>query len=109
MQIVQIQMQTKLPWMVRRTPNRIIAECDPLNIVLDADSLDELESIINEGLHLLFIDLLRDNELSEFLRERGWQAVGIPAKIPEGDGVKFDVPWMMNMAGNARDTHAQAH
>lgn len=107
--VVQIQMQSNLQWAVKRTANRVIAVCEPLNLVLDADTLEELPGIINEGLHLLFIDLLMDNELDAFLRARGWNALGVPNQIPEGDEVQFDVPWNLNVHGNARDTHAQTH
>jgi hypothetical protein len=55
-----------------------IAVCDPMNLALEANSLDELYSVINEGVHFLFQDLVKNNELDEYLRERGWQASGMP-------------------------------
>ena len=60
---------------------------------MEADSLDELHGLIPETIHLLMVDLLEDNELDRYLRDKGWQAVGVPAS---GDGdVEFDVPWYL--------------
>jgi len=86
---------------------RWIAVCDSLNLVLEADSTDELHSLIGEAMHLLLLDLLEDNELDAFLRERGWQSV--PDSVQQADGVEFDVPWQLLVAGNTRDSKYEAH
>jgi hypothetical protein len=73
---------------------------------MEADSLDELHGVIPEAIHLLMIDLLEDNELDKYLRERGWQALNMPSR-PDGD-VQFDVPWQL-IAEGARGTERRAH
>jgi hypothetical protein len=67
-------------WLVyRRTPeSRWIGVCDPLNLGLEADSLDELYNVIAEGVDLLLRDLWTDNELQRYMTEIGWQLSGLP-------------------------------
>ena len=108
MVMIQIEGQAQLQWQARRstTSKRWIGVCDPLNLVVEADSLDELHSVIEEALQLLLTDLLRDNELDQFLREHGWKAVNLPAKTPMD--VQFNVPWHLIAQGN-RDSKRSAH
>jgi hypothetical protein len=75
---------------------------------MEAESLDELHSVIEEALQLLLTDLLRDNELDAFLRERGWNAVNLPGKVIPGEEVRFDVPWHL-IAESNRDLGSRAH
>lgn len=69
-----------------------------MNLSMEADSLDELHSLITETLHLVLIDLLQDDELNRYLRERGWTARGMPADR-RAKNVRFDVPWELIAAG----------
>ena len=60
---VQIEMQGRFVWMVRQPPSegrRFVAVCEPLNLSMEGDSLDELFSLINEAVALLMIDLIAD-------------------------------------------------
>lgn len=104
-----IKIQANIQWQAKQSAstNRWICVCEPMNLVLEADSMEEIPSLINEAMHLLLVDLLEDNELDEYLRARGWQAH--PSTKPKGDGVEFDVPWQLLVAGNARDSKQQAH
>jgi hypothetical protein len=77
-----------------------------MNLCLEASSLDELHGLIHESMHLLFFDLLSDNELVPFLKERGWRAVNLPAQ-PESD-LEFDVPWELIVAGGASDSQGKS-
>jgi hypothetical protein len=79
-----------------------------MNLVTEADSLDELHSVIDEAMQLLLVDLLRDNELEPFLREHGWQAHHLPGKGSELKDVQFSVPWKL-VAEGTRDTARAAH
>jgi hypothetical protein len=103
-----VTVQAKVEWRARRssTSARWIGECEPLNLSMEADSLDELHSLIPEAIHLLMVDLFEDNELDRYLRERGWHAVGMPAG-PDGD-VEFDVPWYL-VAEGARDSQRRGY
>ena len=109
MVMIQIEGRAQLQWQARRsaTSQRWIGVCDALNLVMEADSLDELHSVIDEALQLLLTDLLHDNELDPFLREHGWQATNLPAKADVQD-VQFDVPWQL-IAESARDSERRSH
>ncbi|MGH9638271.1 MAG: hypothetical protein ACRD72_25840 [Candidatus Angelobacter sp.] len=108
--VVAIKIQANVIWRAKQssTSNRWIAVCEPMNLVLEGDSVDELRSLINETTHMLMLNLLEDNELEEFLRARGWSAVNFPSKKPS-DGVEFDVPWELLVSGNVRDSQHKAH
>ena len=80
--------------------------CDPMNLAMEADSLDELHSVIAEAIHVLFADLFQDNELEAYLRERGWTATGIPTSAVDQD-IEFNVPWEL-VAEGASDTLRRA-
>jgi len=87
---VTIKIQGQFPWMVQQpSPNRRwIAECRPLNLAMEAETLDQLYSVINEAVSLLFYDLYLDGELEDFLRQRGWKVSGLPpAGTPDVDFV----------------------
>jgi hypothetical protein len=64
---------------------------------MEADSIDELHSLIPEAIHLLMVDLVEDNELDEFLQDRGWTA----RRDEDGADFEVDVPWMLAVAGDA--------
>ncbi len=102
--MIKVTINTSVPWRVAQstTTRHIVGVCDPLNLCLEADSEAELHSLIPEAIHLLMKDLFEDNELDKFLRDKGWQAVGLPAR-PDSD-VQFDVPWHIIAEGARRDT-----
>lgn len=107
-QIVRIEGKALLQWRAERSEpsRRWVAICPAMNLTTEADSLDELYSVINETLQLVLVDLLRDNELQKFLRERGWKA-RVPAQIDPAD-VQFNVPWQL-IAKGAHDSARRAH
>lgn len=69
-----IHVNANLQWRAERGrgSDHWIGFCDALGISTEAESLDELHSLIPEAIHLLMVDLFEDNELDEFLHERGW-------------------------------------
>jgi len=92
--------EAKLEWRAERgdSERRWVAVCDALGVAAEADSLDELHSVIPETIHLLMVDLLEDGELDQFLSERGWSSSRIDeARTPE---VGFHVPWEMIAEGS---------
>jgi hypothetical protein len=105
-QIVAIE--ANIVWQAKRSEmsRRWIGVCDALNLSMEAESLDELHSVIPEAIHLLMVDLLEDNELDQYLRDRHWTASGVPQQT-HGD-VKFDVPWELIVEG-ARGSERCAH
>lgn len=105
----RVNIQAIVQWRHRRSPtsSRYIAICDELNLCLEADSEDELRSLIPEAMHLLMVDLLADNEIDQYLREKGWQAMNLPARL-EGN-VEFDVPFELIAEEARRDSARRAH
>lgn len=91
---MQINIQANLAWAVHRSEaGNLIAECEPLGLTLQAESDEELRSLIAEAQHVLFLDLLEDGELEGFLRRHGWTPSGpLPAKA---EGVLFSAPFTM--------------
>jgi hypothetical protein len=104
---VKVTINANVPWRVykSKTSNRLIGVCDPLNLCLEAADEHEMKSLIPEALHVLMTDLFADNELDQYLREKGWHAVNLPTR-PDGD-VQFDIPW--HIVGAQRDSERRAH
>jgi len=88
-----VQIQAKLEWHFYRDERsrRYIAVCEPLKVTIEADSHAELCENIEDGLNLLFRNLVRDQEFDRFLQARGWLALG---PVPENlETARFDVPF----------------
>ncbi len=103
-----VTIHANISWRARKSDlsDRWIAVCDVLNLSMEADSLDEMHSVISETFHALFTDLLQGNELNEFLTARGWSAAGVPTN--RNEKVAFDVPWEL-IAEGARGTERRCH
>ena len=96
MQLVRIE--ANVPWNI--TPAREgawIGVCEPLKLTVQADTWAELMEDIGLTLDAIMRDLLKSNELPQFLRDRGWQMVGAPPTKQED--VRFDVPFFPAMVG----------
>jgi hypothetical protein len=106
-QIVTIEAQIQWIAFQSSASKRMIGVCDTLNISVEADSEDELRSLIPEAMNLLLGDLLSDNELEQFLQERGWRALNLPAR--RDSDVQFDVPFELVAAGARHDTERRSH
>jgi hypothetical protein len=104
-----IHLKASVQWLARQSPTseRWIAVSDAMNLTTEADSLDELHSVINETMQLVLNDLLVENELQQYLRERGWEATDIDSAT-EGTDVRFFVPWQL-VAEGARDQERRAN
>ncbi len=103
-----VNIATNLQWMAFETESGTwVARCEPLCLTLEGDSLDELHSLIPEVLKGLFEDLVEDDELEQFLVDRGWRAEDIPTHPEEIQEVS--VPWELVAAGSRRDTQRSAH
>ena len=76
--IVRIRGEVEWRYRFVESANRWIGVCDALDIVTEADTKEELHSIIPEALSLLFSDLIADNEFEDFLQAHGWSASSIP-------------------------------
>lgn len=96
---VVIHINANLAWRAERgaRSSRWIGFCDALGISAEADSLDELHDAIPEAIDLLMTDLVEDNELDEFLEDRGW-TTSRSEVVQEGDG-GVSVPWFLVTEG----------
>ena len=93
-QIMTIHVKAQIMWAKKQVRSGTwIAVCDALGLTIEAENEAELQSMIEETQHFLFLDLFEDGALDRFLRERGWTTTApIPASSPES-GVRFDVPF----------------
>jgi hypothetical protein len=105
-QIVAIE--ANIVWHAKRSEmsKRWIGVCEALNLSMEADSLDELHCVIPEAIHLLMVDLMEDNELDRYLRDKRWTASSVPNQA-QGE-VEFNVPWELIVEG-ARGSERRAH
>lgn len=104
-----VTIQANIPWhaVPSSTSKRWIGVCQPMNLTIEADSLDELHSIIGETMQLTLLDLLQDDELDGFLRTHGWAASNLPQGRRTGEDVAFNVPWELIARGHL-DTERRA-
>ncbi len=100
--LMRQQGQATLQWHTLRSSaskKRVIGVCEPMNLSIEADLLDELYSIIPETLNLMLFDLLADNELDAFLKEIGWQVQGAAPAPAANEDLRFHVPWELIIPG----------
>ena len=109
-QTVQIEIKANLQWAAipGKKHGIWIGVCEALGLSIEADSLDELHSIIPESMHTLMIDLLQDNEFESYLREKGWTADGFERGQTQ-DGVNIHVPWQLTVPEGHNDTKRRAY
>lgn len=94
--IVRIDAQN-IVWRVHRSPSeQYIGACDPLRLVAQASTYEELLSTINEILREVLLMHFEEGTLERFLSSHGWQAVG-----PVTDHPVFDVPFDVERARRA--------
>lgn len=101
MQNVVVQIDARLSWKVQRTPRGYVANCEPLGVAAQGDTLPELNHMIAEILQELFTDLLQDGELERFLSDRGWRVVGAMPRREMLPDVAFDVPYSLTEPARA--------
>lgn len=71
-----------------------IAECETLNVIVEGKSFEEVCSLADEAICLLFTDLLDDGDLDPFLKGLGWTLKG---PIPKVSRAPVRVPWEVVM------------
>jgi hypothetical protein len=107
--IVEIQLEAQVQWRAEKgcSKDAWIGVCDALNLSIEADSLDQLHSLIPESMHLLMVDLVMDNEFHQYLKDKGWKSTGNP-QHDHAERTEFHVPWELVAAGqngSERRTH----
>jgi hypothetical protein len=105
-----LHLQANLQWRARQNPDtsRWIGICDPMNLSMEAATLDELHGVINETIQLVLTDLLHDNELDAYLKAHGWTATNLHDVRIEED-VCFDVPWELIADGSRANSERRPH
>lgn len=94
-----IRVHANLEWQINQSKSLPvwIGICDALNLTVQSDSWRELAEDISETLDAIFLDLIGENQLGEFLQKNGWELEGdIPSHIPQD--VKFDIPFSIVQA-----------
>jgi hypothetical protein len=87
-----IKLEGEVTWQYgwEHTTGHWFAICDPLKITLQADSLANLQTDMNEAVDALLQELLSTGALKAFLNEQGWRSLSpIPNSARK---VVFDVP-----------------
>jgi hypothetical protein len=99
--LVRIEIKANLPWIcVRAKGGNWVGVCEPLGLTVQAETWSDLMEDIGDTLDALLQDLLVSNELDQFLRDHGWEALGqIPAQ-PD-DAIRFDVPFTTQIGSYA--------
>ena len=107
---IVIEVKSTVEWTATQSAScdKWIAECKALGLAMEGDSLDELHSLIPEACFALFVDLLEDNELDQFLTERGWHAMNMPTG-PANDDIGFSIPWNLIAQGTACGSERRPH
>ena len=95
----QVNVRAQLVWEFRKTrAGAMLGVCDALALTLQAETAEELRSMIDESLHYFFLDHFEEGTLDAFLRRRGWESdQALPARhdvMPE-DLLRFNVPWIV--------------
>ena len=99
MTIITIEIESNLEWTAAHTNSGVwVAECEPLGLTMEGKTPDELHDVIGEACGALFADLLKDDELDDFLQAHGWRATNLP-ETPSVGEVEFDVPWSLVAMG----------
>lgn len=92
-----INIHAIMNWQAKRSQDGgWVGICKDLGITTEADTLDELHSLAPEAMELLFLDLLEDGELDEFLSQKGWEYSKGAGDTPKPG---FHVPWQLLAAG----------
>lgn len=89
---VLVNINAQVIWQVARNPvtGRYTGICQTLNLNAIGDSMEEFLTCAQDAMQLLFVDLYEDDELAQFLRDRGWQ---IQNDLPTGGRRPvFDLP-----------------
>ena len=93
-----IRIHATMDWRAERSreDGGWVGICKQLGITTEAETLDELHSLAPEAMELLFLDLLQDGELEEFLKQKGWEYSKEGVDVPEPE---FHIPWQLLAAG----------
>ena len=95
---VIIRIHTTMNWCSERSKEDSgwVGVCKQLGVTMEAETLEELHSLAPETMEFLFLDLLQDGKLEEFLKQRGCEYSKEDIGAPEP---KFHIPWQLLVVG----------
>lgn len=100
MKKIIVEIEANISWVFHRTVSgNWIADCPPLGLTVQSASQAELEEDIKDSIDLLFRDLLRNDELDDFLRANGWRRRSDGLSSEEAGDTSFNVPFHLLRAG----------
>lgn len=95
--VTVVKVDGTLQWRCfRASGGNWVAVCDPLRLTVQAETWANLMEDIGHTVNAMFVDLLRSNELEEFLRDHNWRLVGQMPTQPSR--VRFDMPFLPKLA-----------
>lgn len=97
-----VHIDAEIPWRVRSDGGHWVGICDPLDLTVESETWFELMEDVALTLDAMFQDLLSNNELDQFLRDRGWTAHG----PTDAEAVRFDVPFIPALVQSDDSTEA---
>ena len=101
-----VKIESKIKWNCSRAKGgNWVADCNPLGLTIQSETWVTLMDDIAHTLNAMFRDLLKSQELSRFLRDRGWRSIGRMPSKPTN--VWFDVPFLTTPAN--RDPQIALH
>lgn len=85
-----VRIDGSVGWKIQQTDSgRWVGVCDALELTVQSDTWVEMMEVINEGLEMIFQDLIETDEFDQFLADRGWVARGTCGKDST-----FDLPFI---------------
>ena len=102
-----IRVQANVPWQVRPIGDLWLGVCEPLNLTVQGETWADLMESIGDTLDAVMGDLMKSNELPQFLQSHGWTlATPLPAKAQD---IRFDVPFIPAMMGASNGSPGIVH
>ena len=87
-----VHIEAEIPWRIGRADGEHwVGICDPLELTVESETWADLMEDIALTLDAMLHDLLSNNELDQFLQDRGWTAHG---PTDGAEAVRFDVPFI---------------
>lgn len=92
-----VRIKAELTWAVTQDPESgvYIGICEAVNLNAMGETFADFQQSASDALNLLLTDLFEDDELEQFLVDRGWST---ETSLPDPNGVPtFDVPFNLSM------------
>lgn len=88
-----VKIEGAVDWTYYQDPESgwYIGVCECLNITAYGETMQEMQVMGIESLHLMFTELYQEGEFEKFLQEHGWEMESAPS--PQNEEIpEFDIP-----------------